>query len=176
MTHFATLVIVPADEAEPEKAAAALLAPYDENGCAYSDGSRWDWWQVGGRWTGSLDGYDPRTDPSNIVRCNLCGGTGTRTDIVVHDGCNGCQGSGVRLVWPTNFQHHAGDIQPVRNIPEGFVPAAVVTPDGQWHEEGRVGWWNSLERTHDENDWVKIVAALYVQYRHETAVLVDCHV
>lgn len=39
--------------------------------------SKWDWWQVGGRWTGMMDPeYDPQTDPNNIEKCDLCGGTG----------------------------------------------------------------------------------------------------
>lgn len=43
--------------------------------------SKWDWWQIGGRWTGALDGdYDPCQDIENQEWCKVCDGTGNRTD------------------------------------------------------------------------------------------------
>ena len=38
----------------------------------------WDYWTIGGRWTGQLDGHDPTKDPENIETCHLCSGTGDR--------------------------------------------------------------------------------------------------
>jgi hypothetical protein len=71
---------------------------------------RWDWWQVGGRWTGLLSpGYDPEKDPANIETCRLCDGTGRRADMVVENGCNGCQGTGRCVKWPTAWVKFSGD-------------------------------------------------------------------
>jgi hypothetical protein len=43
---------------------------------------KWDWWQIGGRWTGALtQDYDPTKDIENQEWCDLCGGTGNRPDI-----------------------------------------------------------------------------------------------
>ena len=43
---------------------------------------RWDWYQIGGRWTGALSegAYDPELAPENITSCSLCGGSGVRVD------------------------------------------------------------------------------------------------
>lgn len=63
MSHAACLVIVPGS-VEVEGVEAAVeheMAPFDENGDFFKNGSRWDWWQVGGRYTGFLG-------DSNIVR------------------------------------------------------------------------------------------------------------
>ena len=56
MTHFVTLVLVPAppDYHEIE----AVLAPYDENGEWFRDGSRWDYWVLGGRYVNWFGGPD----------------------------------------------------------------------------------------------------------------------
>jgi len=65
----------------------------DESGCGgtgtyisqYSPSAKWDWWEIGGRWTGELDSkYDPRKDPRNIVPCSLCDGTGDRPGWVTY--------------------------------------------------------------------------------------------
>jgi hypothetical protein len=79
---------------------------------------KWDWWTIGGRWTGHLKlDYDPAADVDNYRRCMICGGTGSRGDIVYSDsdtwarqptaaghpvigtGCNGCHGTGFDMSW-----------------------------------------------------------------------------
>lgn len=61
----------------------------DKSGCAgtgrvesaYNPKSKWDFWSIGGRFTGKLmDGYDPADDPENWEPCWVCQGTGKRTD------------------------------------------------------------------------------------------------
>lgn len=49
----------------------------------YNPNSKWDWWQVGGRWTGFFtegdeDPYDPALDPRNYEPCPICDQTGKR--------------------------------------------------------------------------------------------------
>ena len=46
----------------------------------YNPKSKWDWWQIGGRWTGSLDEYEPEKDLENQEWCSFCAGTGNRSD------------------------------------------------------------------------------------------------
>lgn len=80
--------------------------------------ARWDWWTVGGRWTGMLSPvYDPEEDPTNTEVCNLCGGTGLRNDTLGRKAraedpaytCNGCDGKKIRTKWPTQWKHFNGD-------------------------------------------------------------------
>lgn len=41
--------------------------------------AKWDFWSVGGRWSGLLyPNYDPHTDPRNQEKCSQCQGTGIR--------------------------------------------------------------------------------------------------
>lgn len=79
---------------------------------------KWDWWQVGGRWTGLLSPiYDPNDDPNNTEVCALCQGTGMRRDAVGHKAraenpdfkCNGCEGNKISVKWPTQWKKFSGD-------------------------------------------------------------------
>lgn len=57
MSHAAILVALdesPAAKKKVEKLVEWQMAPFDENGHWFKNGSRWDWWQIGGRYTGSL--------------------------------------------------------------------------------------------------------------------------
>jgi hypothetical protein len=65
MSHFVTLVLVdsktPREDVEDE--VHRLLAPYDEDGEWFREGSRWDRWMIGGRFTGWID-------PGDIARAS----------------------------------------------------------------------------------------------------------
>jgi len=41
---------------------------------------KYDWYQLGGRFTGYFTDYNPNTDPKNVETCGLCEGTGMRND------------------------------------------------------------------------------------------------
>ncbi|MGA2962244.1 MAG: hypothetical protein ABSD96_11275 [Candidatus Korobacteraceae bacterium] len=66
--HSAVLVIVPQDSSVAE-----VLAPYRD--------LEFDYYVVGGRFTGLLDGYDAEHDPDNFETCVLCNGTGKRIEL-----------------------------------------------------------------------------------------------
>lgn len=100
--HYSVLVIAPSLDDVPKE-----LNRFKH--------SQWDWYQIGGRWTGLFDGYSPEKDPANIEVCNLCSGTGVRKDMEIpgpHDGkgCNGCRGEGKRVKWPTEWSSNKGDV------------------------------------------------------------------
>jgi len=89
-----------------------------------------DWYVIGGRWTGVLDKYDPEEDERNYETCLICGGTGLRNDDLGKEHrskdpdykCNGCAtynnetkqyeygkfGKGRRLKW--SLEPHANNV------------------------------------------------------------------
>lgn len=174
MSHFSCLVILPKsintktiEAVEPT--ITRLLAPFDERDEWAREGSHWDWWSIGGRYTGHLDGYDPSKDPKNIVPCDLCNRTGVRRDAVgvankfpehelpaaqaklvghTHGWCNGCDGNGTRSVWPTQFQARDGDVQFLRDVRPDWTPCACVTPDGEWRGSD-IGMFGSVRSEED---------------------------
>ena len=77
-----------------------------------------DWYQIGGRWTGEHDGYDPEKDEANWERCIHCHGTGIRDNAP----CNACSHhdtpKGIMIKWPTAWAQYEGDIAKVEDISE----------------------------------------------------------
>lgn len=80
--------------------------------------AKWDWWTVGGRWTGFLTPkYDPADDPNNYEICFLCEGTGQRNDEIVQGKCNGCNGTGKALKHAPKFRRVVGDQVQWKDVP-----------------------------------------------------------
>lgn len=147
----------------------------------YNPKSQWDWFVIGGRWTGELSGYEPTQDPKNKRTCTFCGGTGKRTDMEVANGCNCCGGTGIETLWPTEWGSHDGDIMPLsafdlRKMADEHAPYALVTPDGEWHQRGKMGWWGMSHNEIDKGEWKDQVFALLSQHPTAVAVVVDCHI
>ncbi|HEY2193635.1 MAG TPA: hypothetical protein VGH76_15260 [Actinomycetospora sp.] len=190
--HYVALVLIPAD-GDVDTRVAEAMHPYDENReiekATDEDGevywtnpvSFWDWWQVGGRWTGLLSGYDPDADPALTERCWLCHGTGRRDDEVGRRarernpayGCNGCNGKGRSRMWPTEWPRRDDDVMPaaaalaaLRDDPEK-APSTFVVHDSEHVAEDVGGMVALIERT--------IVARHAAGHDGDRIVVVDYH-
>jgi len=153
----------------------------------YNPNSQWDWWVIGGRWAGLLLGndYNPYTDPKNQEKCWICNGTGRRDDLLGREvrekdpsyTCNGCGGKGECAKWNSEFVVPAGGNQRmVSEIPAEVTTFAVVTPDGGWHQRGKMGWFGSVREELSDEDWQKIYREMISNYSDCLAVVVDCHI
>ena len=110
-----------------EELVAAEMAPFCEDGGDNPEGW-WDWYEIGGRWVGAHDDYDPAKDLQNYSKCDLCRGTGTRPlDLhnteVTPGYCNGCTGSFAGPGMSRNFHNvpYSGDIIPIDQLPTDFT-------------------------------------------------------
>lgn len=136
-----------------------ILAPYSEHG--NNEEAFFDWWQIGGRWTGLHDSsYDPEKDRENYEDCRMCGGTGLRNDELgqahrLKDPtytCNGCTrwdnetqkavphhfGPGKALKWPTSWVAK-GSWCKVEALADDIKPFTLVVGNGIFHDEHSVG-------------------------------------
>lgn len=102
--------------------------------------AKWDWYQVGGRWSGFFTGVNPAEDPRNQEICFLCGGTGRRDDEIARERrrlnpdytCNGCGGEGISTKWPTQWVSEGNvlprgllDVDKLRAVARGGRQACV---------------------------------------------------
>ena len=158
-------------------------------GSFHNPDAKWDFWSVGGRWTGYFRPiYDPEKDAANIEMCRLCGGTGQRNDHVLRGTCNGCNGLGCCPKWPTQWAAYKNDVVGVSRFRAELLakriehpPFALLTPDG-WHEKGEMLWWAMVADEKKPAAWRKEV--LRILKANETgpdgrpnfAVIVDCHI
>jgi hypothetical protein len=73
---------------------------------------KWDWWMIGGRYSNKFTVEKIEDNPNNWQTCTICSGTGQRNDelgrrqraIDPSYTCNGCNGNGNHLKWPTDWQ------------------------------------------------------------------------
>ena len=115
---------------------------------------KWDWWMVGGRWTGHFKpGYDPDQDPTKRETCWLCGGTGTRLDMISANGCNGCRGSGVKTTWPTQWKAMDSD-----QLPLGDIPVAELRAHAEQEAAKKFDLFERLRAGRTIKTWAEVQA------------------
>lgn len=60
-------------------------------------------------------------------------------------------------------------------LDSGLIPFAILTPDGEWHEEGEMGWFGIS--TNNKENWDDIARSIFEKYKDgHLAVIVDCHI
>ena len=89
--HYSILVILPKD-VRPKTVEEVQTAVGGALG-RWRDSDRFDWYQVGGRWTGALSEYKPEEDPSNADPSRSGGAK-----------------------WPTSWAPFEGDCQPTSRV------------------------------------------------------------
>jgi hypothetical protein len=95
--------------------------------------------------------------------------------------CNGCEGKGTAPKWPTQRGRRDSDMAPTErvvemaNAGEKVIPYAMVTPDGEWHQKGQMGWFGTSSNEMDEDTWREHVYLAYETHPGHMAVAVDCH-
>ena len=113
---------------------------------------KWDYWVIGGRWDGWIFGPE-----------------------------RGKASSDDKHGFNFEDRHHTpeNNTRLVHDIPTDdiyYCPFAVITPDGQWHQSGSMGWWGIVTDEIDPDEWHEDVKKLLAQYPNHFAVAVDCHV
>jgi hypothetical protein len=208
MSHFTVTVCVPKDRAgnkddaalkypidSIESYVAEVLAPYDEDEEFFREGSRWDWYVIGGRWAGrfiarpgavGLRGPERYNDSGRVLAENQC--DVVRKVDIDWEAISARGRSAAADYWDKT--HQTGE------RPEflGFDPAmtreqyiairglvathGLVTKDGKWREPARMGWFGmTMEESKTRESWeleyLEYVSALD---NEDVLVLVDCHV
>jgi hypothetical protein len=59
-------------------------------------------------------------------------------------------------------------------IERGKIPHAIITPDGEWNENGQMGWWGILI-TENEH-WDEQAKALLATFPDHRIVIIDAHI
>lgn len=134
------------------------MEPFKE-GSWFEDGSRWDQFVIGGRFTGKFaePSYDPSKDPKNLETCWLCKGGGMRNDALGREDrrtnpaytCNGCDGTGKMVKFPTKWED-VGNIAVRGDIKREGIKAFAFLRNRVWHEQGRLGWFGGSAATECE--------------------------
>lgn len=145
MSHAAVLVAVEGDIRNIEKLVAEQMRPFDENDECFRAGSRWDWWKIGGRYSGFLSGV------GDVVR---------RSELSLDRILAENRKRAVR--WWTEAQ---AESEIVRGMAYGIRKDDTIESylargesmsffaflrNWQWHENERLGWFGGTAKTECE--------------------------
>ena len=162
---------------------------FDKHGnplTTYNPNSKWDWYSIGGRWSGLLktkDGH--RVDSCLVKDLDL-----TLDDEAYKDALrywelvveNKPLKEGEEKPFSFyNQQYYIERYETKENYAKQqaiLTTYAILTPDGQWHEAGQMGWWGISFADFDaQKEWDKMCIKLFEEVKPNWRItIVDCHI
>ena len=161
----------------------------DEEGnlyTTYNPASKWDWWTIGGRWSGLLKMKDGKTaDSAKIADIDFSPREGQYEaclrfwDVVVdHQPVR--PGEDYFTIYTEDYyRQYYGDRETYARHMTQFSTYAVVLPTGEWVGKGEMGWWCMSSETPDEaKAWEDSFTKRFIEGQDENLILtvVDCHI
>ncbi len=199
MSHFFTVVIVPGDTPteQIEELVARLLAPYDENlrvdpYKVYLDDQETRRMASSYHlsphhltelarhledWAGQSGGVDEH----GLYRWSTSNPQAKWDWWVIGGRWNGAIRAAPRhdetgFNFGEEYHQLAENMLPVKQLDHTLVCFAVVTPDGVWHEQGKMGWWAVVTDEKDDAEWDEELAGILQNHQDGMLVGVDCHI
>ena len=161
---------------------------YDDDGnelSTYNPKSKWDWYEIGGRWRG---GFKTK-DGEKVNYCKIKD-LDTSPDKETYDSCvrfweviiegdTPKEGEDFHTFYGKKYytDRYRDKYHYAKNS-SAFSTFAVVTPDGEWHERGQMGWWGlSDDDGEAEDKWIEGFQKMIDEADPEYYVyMVDCHI
>lgn len=193
MTHFPVAVILPEDvplEFDAiDEALTKLLAPFDEQGEWGAEGTKWDWWVLGGRWRGELlsangtKGIGGRSGTFDNPPQFVGGVDALPIGDIDWEGMYAARREVVRgwyqeIMAEGDRFHDVGDKTEEEYIQSHtpFRPQAILL-DGEWMEPGEMGWFGIGSDLREDKDWLKKWEdTISKTAKNRILAIVDCHV
>jgi len=149
----------------------------------YNPNSKWDWWEIGGRFHGLLlvNGkpantgiirdidFSPRLKRYKYAR---------KVWETVIEGKRKCESIFLPCTQKELLEAYPDKESFARNK-SLFSTFAVVAPDGKWYEVGQMGWWGlSSETVAEERDWNEHYKERFIDPANPEMyiTIVDCHI
>lgn len=151
----------------------------------YNKNAKWDWWVIGGRWDGYFNGtnvinvrdYDTSIDIDKYNKyLNLWKEWENGREFSFDDE----DGFDFAFYKPEYLKERYKDAETYARFNATPWIRAIVTPDGEWHEVGEMGWWVCSDETgEDLLDWVDHFAERFIlpySNGEYEIIAVDCHI
>lgn len=151
----------------------------------YNPDSKWDWYSIGGRFSDLLETYTTvsewfsgYSDSAKVKNIDFAGSREIYDESIVEwdDIMND-----IANTWYTKeyYQEYYDSAEDYARRNSEFNTLAVVTPDGKWHEKGRMGWFGVSSETPEEaRDWDRHYRERFIDTADPEWILtiVDCHI
>ena len=154
----------------------------------YNPESRWDWWDIGGRWSYSLRDYEGEyhdtlriadwdynyIDPEDVTYYS-------RFWEILVEGAEPTEEEKNKhwsLYKPEYYIEKYGNKSNFIKTQLTFSTYALLTPDGEWLEPGKMGWWGiSGADPADAGKWERDFVSLIETFNKDYYItIVDCHI
>ncbi len=174
MSHAVVIVAVDGPARSIKKQIEYEMAPFDENGECFGDGSRWDWWTIGGRWTGFFMGKD-------VIRRKDIDAEAFREfrrKQLIADYEKTMTDKSLSSLSP-EMRQFVTDIKPDESLEaflkrclpeEAVISAYAFLRDRRWHENSRLGWWGTESATECEVKGSKEKVCIYRNEKAGSAI------
>lgn len=163
---------------------------FDVNGnelSTYNPDSKWDWYSVGGRWGGMLriKGRKERVDEALVKDIDFSPNKKEYKEakrfwevVVEKKPLKEDEEKPFTLYNEDYYKERYKDADEYATNQARFSTYALVTPEGEWYEPGKMGWWGISNTTPDsEKDFEKFFDEYLAKANPEwTLTIVDCHI
>lgn len=160
----------------------------DEDGNIYSDynpNSKWDWYLEGGRWSGMLKCRNRELDSCRVGDIDFSDDqevyekTLRFWDVVV-DHKPAAPNEEYHTIYKEEYlRDRYKDRETYAKYMASFNTYAVLTPDGEWHAPGDMGWFGCPSGSNEEaRDWYEHYKERFIDTADPDWILtiVDCHI
>ena len=157
----------------------------DEKGNAlstYNPNSKWDWWEIGGRWNGLI-----KNNQQKLVELKPIVSKGQYSE------------EELKEMYPEQYKDYMDmlngksyykkeyilsqypDLETYVMKTENLYTYALMLPNGEWIEPGEMGWFglsgasDEENREYEEKYW-KIIKEMADKYPEGYMTIVDCHI
>lgn len=151
----------------------------------YNPRSKWDWWSEGGRWSGMLTCHGKEVDSGRVGDLEF--GIDQEVykdclrfwDVAIDHKPAGPGEEYTTFYKEEYYREYYGDRETYARHQAQFSTFAVVTPDGEWHEKGHMGWFGCSSETAEEaKDWEDHYRERFIDTADPDwyLTIVDCHI
>ena len=178
-----------------------------KRGYWHNPNARWDWYTIGGRWCGYLkllegktgrygndystrerQGFaNDRCDSALVKDCDFSPDEDAYRralrfwDVVVEGRPSAEDEKDIftSIFKPDYYRQQYGTRENYARHQSDFLPYAYLTPDGEWHETGRMGWWGMDNATAKSREVFRESFQTFLKEaraQNLTITMVDCHI
>ena len=162
----------------------------DEEGNLYTTRnplSKWDYYEVGGRFSGLLRTKDgKRTDEGRVGDLDFSADKDAYAEALrfwdrnVEKKGKPKKGEEFFSLRSENYYKKTyGNREEYARRASSFSTYAVVTPDGEWHEKGEMGWWAiSYASPEEAAAWTDSYEKKFIESADPDLIMtiIDCHI
>ena len=153
----------------------------------YNPQSKWDWYEVGGRWDGAIQNKPHEVNESQELFSKYWGKNGWHGMQHLAEQEQLRDDYLKRNVVPVQFvldilvpiwdnQKRQGDNKDFWGEEGWGALFALVTPEAEWIAEADAGWWGMTKNRKELGEWRGSVMKVLDKYKRNQLVAVDCHI